>query len=111
MINGKLQEFVCNVAAKGQIRYGDVRRLQRDYLPGGITNREELEVLVSATAKLFRADKSWTQWLVASVVEFIAKREVREHPSKEAILKWIGRILAASTTNVGRKSGGRYGAS
>ena len=84
MINGKLQEFVCNVAAKGQIRYGDVRRLQRDYLPGGITNREELELLTSANTKLFRADKAWTQWLVASVVEFIAKQEVREHPSKEA---------------------------
>ena len=38
MINGKLQEFVCNVAVKGRISYGDVRRLQRDYLPGGITN-------------------------------------------------------------------------
>jgi hypothetical protein len=33
MINGKLLEFVCNVIAKGHISYGDVRRLQRDYLP------------------------------------------------------------------------------
>ena len=37
-MNAKLQGFVCNVAAKGKISYGDVRRLQRDYLPGGITS-------------------------------------------------------------------------
>ena len=103
MINGKLQEFVCNVAVKGRISYGDVRRLQRDYLPGGITNCEELELVTSANTKLIRADKAWTQWLVASVLEFIAKQVVREHPSKEAAGEWVGRLLAASSTSVGRK--------
>ena len=61
--------------AKGQIRYGDVRRLQRDYLPGGITNHEELELLISLNAKLVRADKAWAQWLVAAVAEFVANGE------------------------------------
>jgi hypothetical protein len=103
MINGKLEEFVCNVAAKGRISYGDVRRLQRDYLPGGISNREELELLISANTKLVRADQAWTQWLVVSVGAFIAKTEVREHPSKEAAGRWVGRLLAASTTSVGRR--------
>ena len=103
MINGKLQEFVCNVAVKGRISYGDVRRLQRDDLPGGITNCEELELVTSANTKLIRADKAWTQWLVASVLEFIAKQVVREHPSKEAAGEWVGRLLAASSTSVGRK--------
>jgi hypothetical protein len=103
MNNGKLQEFVCNVIAKGQINYGDVRRLQRDYLPGGITNREELELLISLNARLVRADKAWAQWLVASVVEFVAKREVREHPINEAACASIGRLLAASTTSFGRR--------
>jgi hypothetical protein len=103
MINGKLQEFVCNVAVKGRISYGDVRRLQRDYLPGGISNREELELLISANTKLIRADKAWTQWFVASVLEFIAKQEVHEHPSKQAAGEWVGRLLAASSTSVGRR--------
>lgn len=103
MIDGKLHEFVCGVAAKGQISYGDVRRLQRNYLPSGITNREELELLISANKKLIRADKAWTQWLVASLVEFVAKREVREYPFQEDAGEWVGRILAASTTtSVGR---------
>lgn len=103
MINEKLQEFVCNVVAKGQMSYGDVRRLQRDYLPGGVANCEELELLISLNTRLVRADKAWAQWLVASVVEFIAKREVRERPSKEAIGKWLDRPLAALTTSVGRR--------
>ena len=103
MINGGLQEFLCNVAAKGNITYGDVRRLQRDYLPGGIMNCEELELLTSANTKLFRADKAWTQWLVASIVEFIVKQHVREPLNQEAAGRWVGRLLAASSTNVGRR--------
>ena len=103
MINEKLHEFVRNGAAKGQMSYGDVRRLQRDYLPGGVTSCEELELLISLNTKLVRADKAWAQWLVASVVEFVAKREVHEHPGKEAIGKWLGRLLAALTTSVGRR--------
>jgi hypothetical protein len=103
MINAKLQEFVCNALGKGQIGYGDVRRLQRDHLPGGIKNREELELLISLTARLVRADRAWAQWLVAAVASFVAKREPGEHPITEAAGEWIGRLLAASTTSLGRK--------
>jgi hypothetical protein len=117
MINGKLQEFVCDVIAKGQIGYGDVRRLQRDYLPDGITNREELELLICLNARLVRVDKAWAQWLVASVVEFVAKREVREQSMKEDAVEWVRRLRAASTTSLGRRIarqirrelGGRHG--
>ena len=59
--------------------------------------------MTSANTKLIRADKAWTQWLVASVLEFIAKQEVREHPSKEAAGEWVGHLLAASSTSVGRR--------
>jgi hypothetical protein len=103
MINGKLQEFVCNVVGKGQISYGDVRRLQRNHLPGGITNREELELLISLTARLVRADRAWAQWLVAAIAAFVAKREPGEHPITEAADEWVGRLLAESTTSLGRK--------
>lgn len=103
MINAKLQEFVGSVIAKGQIGYGDVRRLQRDYLPGGITNHEELELLLSLNAGLVRADRAWAQWLVASVAEFVAKEEAGEHPSNESVGKLVGRLLAASTTSCGRR--------
>jgi hypothetical protein len=100
MINTKLREFDCDVIARGQISYGDVRRLQRDYLPSGITQREELDLLISLNAKVVRADKAWTQWLVASVAEFVSKQEVREYPIKEAASECVS---AASSTTFGRK--------
>lgn len=101
MTNEKLQEFVSNVIARGLLSYGDVRRLQRDYLPRGFTNREDIELLVSLNAGPVRADKAWAQWLAASIVEFISGREVRDH--QEPVGGWIGRVLAASTTSLGRR--------
>jgi hypothetical protein len=103
MFNGTLHEFVCDVIAKGQIGYGDVRRLQRDYLPGGITSRDQLELLISLNERLVRADKAWGLWLVAVVTEFVVKREVCEHPVDEAAGEWVTRLLAASTTSLSRK--------
>jgi hypothetical protein len=103
MINGNLQDFVRNVIAKGNMGYGDVRRLQRDYLPSGITNREDLELLIPLNAALVRADKAWAQWFVASVVEFFAERDVREHSSREPAGEWAARLLVASTTRLGRR--------
>jgi hypothetical protein len=105
MINGNLREFVGNVMARGQVGYGDVRRLQRDYLPGGVTNREELELLSSLNATLVRADKTWAKWFVPSVAEFVCEREaqVQEPPIKESASEWVGRLVAASSTRLGRK--------
>jgi hypothetical protein len=101
MANRKLQEFVCNVIARDQLSYGDVRRLQRDYLPNGFANREDIELLISLNARLVRADKAWAKWLVASIAEFVAGREVSDH--QEPVGEWIGRVLATSTAGLGRR--------
>src|SRR5262249_19870313 len=37
IVNGNLPDFAGNVISKGQITLGDVRRLQRNYLPGVIS--------------------------------------------------------------------------
>jgi hypothetical protein len=102
MINGKLRDFVCHVIAKGQITLGDVRRLQRGYLRDGITNGEELEMLISLNANLLRADKAWPQWLLSVVTDFVTNREACE-PSFDASGKWADRLLAASATKLGRR--------
>jgi hypothetical protein len=101
IINGKLRDFACNVIAKGQITLGDVRRLQRGYLPGGITNREEFEILISLNAKLLRADKAWAQWLISVVADFVTTPEASGCPFEDAAGKWVERMLAASTTKLG----------
>jgi len=103
IINGSLRDFVCNVIAKGRITLGDVRRLQRGYLPGGITNLEELEILISVNAKLVRADKAWAQWLVSVVLDFVKTPEASGRSFEDDAGKWVHRLLAASTTKLGRR--------
>ncbi len=103
MINGKLRDFVCHVIARGQVTLGDVRRLQRGYLPDGITNGEELEMLISLNAKLVRADKAWAQWLLSVIADFVTNREAFGRSFQDAGAKWADRLLAASATNLGRR--------
>jgi hypothetical protein len=101
IVNASLPDFACNVISKGQITLGDVRRLQRDYLPGGITNREELEILISLNAKLVRADRIWPQWLVSAVADFVKTRESCQRSAEDTATKWVQHLLAASTTKLG----------
>jgi hypothetical protein len=101
IVNGRLRDFVCSAIAKGQITLGDVRRLQRGYLPGGITNRE-LEILISLNAKVIRADKVWAPWLVSVIADFVTKREPCES-FEDPAAQWVERLLAASATNLGRR--------
>jgi hypothetical protein len=73
--NTKLQDFVTSAAARGQITFGDVRRLERDYLPGGITTGEEAEMLISLDRIVIRADRAWKGWLVAAIRNFKARAD------------------------------------
>lgn len=47
MSHSSLREFISNVLSRKRLRFGDLRRLQRDVLPSGITSREEAEALRS----------------------------------------------------------------
>ena len=78
MINGKLQDFAASAMARGQISFGDVRRLQRDCLPPGITTREEADCLIALDAALARADKAWAAWLVPALAEFVAAHQAAD---------------------------------
>jgi hypothetical protein len=103
MINGKLQEFVGDVANRRRINFGDVRRLQRVFLPRGITNREEMEVLISLNTKLLRADKAWAKWLVAAVEDFFVTQAECGKPAEDTADHSVEHLLAASAANVDRK--------
>jgi hypothetical protein len=103
MIDRRFQEFVGNIIAKGQITFGDVRRLQRGCLPTGISSREELETLISLNSKIARADKTWAQWLVPAVVDFVATGQGCEPPIEEPAGKWVDSLLAATPTNFGQR--------
>jgi len=69
----KLQDFVTAAAARGQITFGDVRRLERDHLPGGITTCDEAELLIGLDRTVIRADRAWKGWLATALRDFKAR--------------------------------------
>src|SRR5215207_11408857 len=71
MINSSLQTFANKVQEAGCIRFGDVKRLQRDILPDSISSREEAELLLSLAQTVGRADCAFGDWLVAMMMNFV----------------------------------------
>ena len=71
MINSSLQAFASNVQKAGRISFGDVKRLQRDILPNGISSRAEAELLLTLDQSVSRADRAFADWLVAMMVDFV----------------------------------------
>jgi hypothetical protein len=104
MTNTSLQDFVTNIIARRHLTFGDVRRLQRDCLPGGLKTREHAEMLICLNGKIDRADKAWAQWLVAAIADFAVMNERRSDAVEEPIVDWLERLLAATalSTKVGR---------
>jgi hypothetical protein len=96
MINGKLQDFAASAMARGQISFGDVRRLQRDCLPLGITTRDEAESLIALDATLVRADKAWAAWLVPALAEFVTAQQGGDVGGEGAATAWLQGLLVQS---------------
>ena len=71
MINSSLQAFASNVQKAGRISFGDVKRLQRDILPNGISSRAQAELLLTLDQTVSRADRAFADWLVAMMVDFV----------------------------------------
>jgi hypothetical protein len=107
MSTGRLQDFAASVITRGQVTFGDVRRLQRDYLPGGITNREDAELLIALGDKLVRADRAWAQWLVAALARYLASRERSDASIQDVAKAWLESLPGASpaATRLGRRIG------
>ena len=75
MDNERLQDFVTKAAARGRITFGDLRRLQRDYLPDGVSSWDEAELLIRLDAAVSRTDKAWTDWFVGAILDFALSSE------------------------------------
>jgi hypothetical protein len=95
MDNSKLQDFVTITVLYNRITFGDVRRLQRDYLPQGVASREEAEVLLRLDGMIERADRAWTDWLVAAVFDFAVFSERSVDAVASGTSEWLMDLLAA----------------
>ena len=71
MINSSLQAFADQALKARRISFGDVKRLQRDILPDGISSRAQAELLLTLDQTVSRADRAFADWLVAMMVDFV----------------------------------------
>jgi len=105
MKNIKLEGFVTKTTIRSQITFGDVRRLQRDHLPDGVSTRQEAEILIRLDATVGRADKAWTDWLVAAIVDFAVSTEGLIGAVDSETGTWLKELLAGTSTKAGRRIG------
>ena len=94
-----LQEFVTTMAARGRITFGDVRRLQRDYLPGGITTCDQAEMLIRLDTVVHRADRAWTPWLVAAILDFATRSDQPVGTGTSDACERLWAVLAAASSS------------
>src|SRR5215510_14192778 len=88
-----------------RITFGDVRRLQRDYLPHGLANREQVEILLHLDGMIDRADRAWADWLTAAVFDFAVFSERSVDAVESGTCDWLLDHLAALdvSTKVARR--------
>ena len=71
----RLNDMAAAIGRRGRIGFGDVRRLERDILPHGVTCREEAEILIRLDRVASRADRAWNEWFVAVMVDYVVWSE------------------------------------
>jgi hypothetical protein len=93
MINDQeLAGFVNGAIARGRITFGDVRRLQRDYLPNGIDTRAQAEMLTALAAGIEDADRSWRQWFATVLTDFATKRAGGDAAPRDETFAWLEQL-------------------
>jgi hypothetical protein len=95
-MNNDLRDFAARIEAKSRITFGDVRRLQRDYLPGGLSSFEEARILLHLDANVTRTDRAWFRWLIATIVDFAAPSEGTERCDGDDALETLLALKNAS---------------
>ena len=86
--------FAQKVSANGRLLFADLRRLQRDILPEGITTRADAEVLLSLD-HIPRLDGAWGPYLAEAVARFAVSGS--EPPGLDPEIEtWLMGILQAA---------------
>jgi hypothetical protein len=94
MTGTSLREFVEQVSDAGRIRFGDLRRLQRDLLPSRITSCEEAELLISLDRAVRKFDRDWNDYFVSAVRDFVVWGMEPIGQVDRGKAEWLLRVLS-----------------
>jgi hypothetical protein len=95
-MNPRLAKFVARALQAQRVGFGDLRRLQRDVLPAGFMNREEVEALLGLDRPLERADEGWLVFLAEGVRRFVVERTAG--PADPEAAAWLSGVLAGASS-------------
>src|SRR4051812_23935706 len=95
-----LHDFVSKALEANRIRFGDLRRLQRDVLPYRIVTREDAEMLLALDAKVERADRDWREYLVPAITEFAVWGLEPSGRIDQAKAEWLIGALASARPKI-----------
>lgn len=100
----RLTDAAAEILARGRISFADVKRLERDLLPHGVSCREQAEVLIRLDREVPRADRTWNSWFVAVMVDFVVWSERPTAVVNEEAATWLSDALDSPTPtrNAGR---------
>ena len=73
MDNPALEKFVARALHARRIGFGDLRRLQRDILPEGISTPAEAEALIGLDAAVSKVDEAWLCYLAGLCRDFVVR--------------------------------------
>jgi hypothetical protein len=89
MSNTSLCAFVSKVRSNNRIRFGDLRRLQRDVVPNGLSKREHVEALLDLDRSIERADDGWPAYLATLVKDFVLSSSVPPGSIDRRTAEWL----------------------
>src|SRR4051812_33574484 len=89
----RLNDMAAEIKHRGRIGFGDVRRLERDILPDGVTCREEAEILIDLDRSAPRTDRAWNEWFVAVMVDYVVWSERPTAIVNENAAMWLSAAL------------------
>lgn len=104
MNQDRLHDAAAEIEGRGRIQFGDVKRLERDVLPDGVTCREEAEILIRLDRAVSRTDRAWGAWFVAVLVDYVVWSERPTGIVNEEAATWLSDALdvPAPTRNARR---------
>lgn len=89
MITASLRNFCDRMVDKGEIDNEDVRELQEQLLPHGLSCREDAAMLIILDRLAPRADAGWVDFLVSTLVEFVVWTSRPTGYVDEATARWL----------------------